>query len=96
MQIRFRLPGDGTVGDAVQINRSAESIINKDLVRWSEKYQVDYTTTLCGRYLYLNFDSPQTVSFFLLTYKPQYNSSSRKRIEIVDAQNNLIEDFLSV
>ena len=98
MQIRFRLPADETVfvGYPEQINQTAVTFINMDLTRWAARYNIAYTTKLINRHLYLYFDDAQTVSFFMLTYKPQYKSSSHKRIEIVDAQNNLIEDFLSV
>jgi hypothetical protein len=98
MQVRFRLPSskDDGVGDPVAINQTAINFIKTDLTRWSEKYQQQYTLRLDGRYLYLTLDDSTNISFFLLTYKPQYHSSSRKRIELVDAQNTLITDFLSV
>ena len=97
MQIRFRLPAEDTIfGNPEQINQTAVNFINMDLTRWADRYSVSYTTKLDSRYLYLYFDTPETVSFFMLTYKPQYKSSSHKRIEMVDAQNNLIEDFVKV
>jgi hypothetical protein len=98
MQVRFRLPADETIfpGNPVGINQTAISFIERDMQRWGDRYQQQYTLKNDGRYLYLTLEDTASISFFLLTYKPQYHSSSRKRIEVVDAQNNLITDFLSV
>lgn len=98
MQIRFRLPADETVfpDNSGSINQSAISFIEIDVNRWATKHGLPVVFCNQGKHLYLKFNDSVDISFFLLTYKSHYRSSSIKRIEIVDAQNNLIEDFLSV
>lgn len=98
MQIRFRLPANETIfpGEDVGINRTAITFIEIDVNRWATKHKVAVSFRNQDQHLYLDLEDQTIVSFFLLTYKPQYNSSSHKRIEIVDAQNNLITDSLSV
>ena len=98
MQIRFRLPAKETIfpDNNVGINQTAITFIEIDVNRWATKHGIEFTFRNLGDYMYLDFNDPANVSFFLLTYKSQYRSSSLKRVEAVDAQNNLIEDFLSV
>ena len=84
MYIEFNLPKDAS-GLAAQ---HALGFIRRALHRWSDRYEIPYTTQIDEHTYRIQFDSDDIYSFFAISWNPvpRLHSTSWKRIKIVDAE----------
>ena len=88
MYIEFSLPH----GDApAQAAFHANMIINNELVLWSQKYQVPYTTKIVKYIKRVTFEQDEHYSLFAMTWNPDRKFYALGRWRIVSDLNNKIE-----
>ncbi len=75
MYVEFRLT---TQGDRSLVRPEiAIHLINRDLHAWSDKYNIPYTTKIHKLTKRVFFDSPETYSFFALTFETTSYASTK-------------------
>lgn len=73
MYIEFRLPqGAGGMAAAMVLGK-----IRTDLAKWQAQYQIEYTQKTVKYTHRVCFDSPEQYTFFLTTWNPDSEYSTR-------------------
>lgn len=67
MYIEFALP----TGSGGQAAAYVNSLLNKELHAWSDKYNIPYNTKIHKYTKRITFDDNETYSFFALTWNPE-------------------------
>lgn len=68
MYIEFTLP-TGAGGQAAQY---VNSLLNRELHKWSDQYNIPYNTKVVKYTKRITFDDDRTYAFFALTWNPQH------------------------
>ena len=87
MYIEFSLP----TGAAGQAAGHANMIINNELVEWSQKYQIPYSTKIVKYIKRVTFEQDEHYSLFAMTWNPDRKFYALGRWRIVSDLNNKIE-----
>jgi hypothetical protein len=87
MYIEFSLPN----GAAGQAAGHANMIIDDQLVEWSQKYNIPYTTKIVKYIKRVTFEQDEHYSFFAMTWNPDRKFYALSRWRIVSDLNNKIE-----
>jgi hypothetical protein len=87
MYIEFSLPN----GAAGQAAGHANMIVNNELVLWSQKYQIPYTTKIVKYIKRVTFEQDEHYSLFAMTWNPAQKFYALGRWRIVSDLNNKIE-----
>ena len=87
MYIEFRLPrGAGGPDQASH----ALSIVQKKLVLWAARYEVEYRTKVFKYTLRVTFDSDESYTLFALTWVPDPRHPSWTNYRLITDLNNKI------
>lgn len=68
----------------------AENIIDRELVAWSERYQIAYKTKTIKYRKRVTFDSDESYSLFAMTWNPDRKFQVLSKWRIVSDLNNKI------
>ena len=69
----------------------ANMIINNELVVWSQKYNIPYTTKIVKYIKRVTFEQDEHYSLFAMTWNPQRRYYALSKWRIVSDLNNKIE-----
>ena len=67
MYVEFTLPNGAGGHAAVYVNQ----LLNRELHKWSDKYEIPYTKKIAKLKVKVTFDNLETYSFFALTWNPE-------------------------
>ena len=87
MYIEFRLPRGAGGPDQASY---ALSIVQKKLVLWAAKYEVEYRTKVFKYTLRVTFDSDESYTLFAMTWVPDPKHPSWTNYRLVTDLNNKI------
>ena len=87
MYIEFRLPRGAGGPDQASY---ALSIVQKKLVLWAAKYEVEYRTKVFKYTLRVTFDSDESYTLFALTWVPDPRHPSWTNYRLITDLNNKI------
>ena len=87
MYIEFRLPRGAGGPDQASY---ALSIVQKKLVLWGAKYEVEYRTKVFKYTLRVTFDSDESYTLFALTWVPDPRHPSWTNYRLITDLNNKI------
>jgi hypothetical protein len=87
MYIEFRLPRGAGGPDQASY---ALSIVQKKLVLWAAKYEVEYRTKVFKYTLRVTFDSDESYTLFAMTWVPHPEHPSWTNYRLITDLNNKI------